>query len=39
MKDAIAIEPFTIAVDEAVLADLRDRIHRTRWADHVGGPG
>lgn len=39
MKDAIAIEPFTIAVDEAVLIDLRDRISRTRWADHLGEPG
>lgn len=29
--EPIAIEPFTIAVDEAVLSDLRDRIKRTRW--------
>ncbi len=36
MPDPISIEPFTIAVDETVLADLRDRIRRTRWPDHVG---
>lgn len=27
------IEPFTIAVEEAVLTDLRERIERTRWPD------
>jgi pimeloyl-ACP methyl ester carboxylesterase len=31
------IEPFTIEVDEAVLADLHDRIRRTRWPDEVEG--
>ena len=39
MADPIAIEPFTIAVDEAALSDLRDRIGRTRWPDHVAGSG
>jgi pimeloyl-ACP methyl ester carboxylesterase len=39
MKDLIVIEPFTIAVDEAVLADLRDRIKRTRWPDSIAGSG
>jgi pimeloyl-ACP methyl ester carboxylesterase len=39
MSDPIAIEPFTIAVDEAVLADLRDRIRRTRWPDRHAGSG
>jgi Epoxide hydrolase N terminus len=39
MSDPIAIEPFTIAVDEAVLADLRDRIWRTRWPDLHAGSG
>src|ERR687898_197273 len=39
MKDAIAIEPFTIAVDEAVLTDLCDRIRRTSWPDHPAGAG
>jgi pimeloyl-ACP methyl ester carboxylesterase len=39
MSDLIAIEPFTIAVDEAVLADLRDRIWRTRWPDLHAGSG
>ncbi len=33
------IEPYTIAVDEAVLVDLRDRIRRTRWPDQVAGSG
>ncbi len=35
----IEIEPFTIAVDEGVLTDLRERIARTRWPDHVLGSG
>jgi pimeloyl-ACP methyl ester carboxylesterase len=39
MEDPIVIEPFTIAVDEAVLADLRDRIKRTRWPDQIAGSG
>jgi len=39
VADPVAIEPFTVAVDEAVLSDLRDRIERTRWADGVGGAG
>lgn len=38
-KDRIAIEPFTIAVEEAVLSDLRERIERTRWPDRTGGSG
>ncbi len=33
------IKPYSIAVDEAVLLDLRDRIKRTRWPDHVEGSG
>ena len=36
MGDPIAVEPFTIAVDETVLADLRDRIRRTRWPNRSG---
>lgn len=39
MQNGIAIEPFTIAVDEALLSDLRDRIHRTRWPDHSASSG
>ena len=31
----MAIEPFTIAVDDAVLSDLRERIARTRWPDEI----
>jgi pimeloyl-ACP methyl ester carboxylesterase len=30
------VEPFEIAVPEADLADLRDRLGRTRWADDFG---
>jgi pimeloyl-ACP methyl ester carboxylesterase len=37
--EPIAIEPFTIAVDEAILSELRDRITRTRWLNHIAGPG
>jgi pimeloyl-ACP methyl ester carboxylesterase len=36
VADPVAVEPFTIAVDEAVLSDLRDRIERTRWPDMDG---
>jgi pimeloyl-ACP methyl ester carboxylesterase len=39
VKDPVAVEPFTIAVDEAVLSDLRDRIRRTCWPDRTGGSG
>jgi pimeloyl-ACP methyl ester carboxylesterase len=35
----ISVEPFTIAVDEAALSDLRDRIRRTRWPDQVDASG
>jgi pimeloyl-ACP methyl ester carboxylesterase len=33
------IEPFTLKVDEAVLADLRARIKGTRWPDQIPGIG
>ncbi len=33
------IEPFTIAVPDPVLEDLRDRLSRTRWPDEVAGAG
>jgi pimeloyl-ACP methyl ester carboxylesterase len=36
---SIEVEPFTIAVDEAVLSDLRDRIKATRWPDRLGESG
>jgi pimeloyl-ACP methyl ester carboxylesterase len=32
-------EPFTIAVPDAVLADLRERLERTRWPDQLPGTG
>ena len=35
----IKLEPFTIAVDEEVLTELRERIARTRWPDHISGSG
>jgi Epoxide hydrolase N terminus len=31
--------PFTVHVDDAVLADLRERLARTRWPDEVAGAG
>ena len=31
--------PFSIHVDESVLADLRDRIGKTRWPDQIPGIG
>ena len=33
------MQPFRIDVPEAVLADLRDRLARTRWPDHIGAYG
>jgi pimeloyl-ACP methyl ester carboxylesterase len=39
VEDPIAIEPFTVAVEDEVLSDLRDRIRRTRWPDHLPGSG
>jgi pimeloyl-ACP methyl ester carboxylesterase len=38
-RRAADITPFTVAVAEEVLADLRDRLHRTRWPqDSPGAP-
>jgi len=34
-----AIEPFEVHVDDAVLADLHDRLARTRFADAIDGTG
>ncbi len=35
--DGTAPRPFTIAVSESVLADLRDRLAQTRWPDQIDG--
>jgi pimeloyl-ACP methyl ester carboxylesterase len=35
----VAIEPFRIAIPEAELADLRERLARTRWPDELPGVG
>src|SRR5262245_58313829 len=37
--DQPAIKPFRIAVDEAVLRDLKERLARTRWPDQLEGAG
>jgi microsomal epoxide hydrolase len=34
-----AIQPFEVHVDDAVLADLRERLARTRWPDQIEGAG
>src|SRR5262245_45033900 len=34
-----AIVPFTIAVPEAVLTDLKERLTRTRWPGEIEGSG
>ncbi|HLF93363.1 MAG TPA: epoxide hydrolase [Planctomycetota bacterium] len=34
-----AIRPYKVHVDDAVLADLRDRLARTRWPDQIEGSG
>ena len=38
MKDVAAV-PFEIAVPDAALDDLRDRLRRTRYADDFGNDG
>src|SRR5262245_33163995 len=35
----VRIEPFTIAIEDAVLDDLRTRIRATRWPDQIPGAG
>jgi pimeloyl-ACP methyl ester carboxylesterase len=35
----VRVEPFTIAVEDGVLADLGERIARTRWPDQIPGIG
>jgi hypothetical protein len=35
----VALRPFRIAVPEAALDDLRDRLARTRWPDELPGVG
>jgi pimeloyl-ACP methyl ester carboxylesterase len=35
----VRVEPFEIAIPDAMLADLRERIRRTRWPDEVEGVG
>jgi Epoxide hydrolase N terminus len=39
MTDPVAIGPFTISVEQAVLSKLRDRIRQTRWPHVVPGSG
>lgn len=39
VEASLPIEPFTIAVGDDVLSDLRDRIGRTRWPDALPGVG
>jgi len=33
------VEPFSIAVPQATLDDLAERLARTRWPDAADGPG
>jgi pimeloyl-ACP methyl ester carboxylesterase len=39
MADTAAIRPFRIAIPQADLDDLRDRLARTRWPDELPGVG
>lgn len=39
VSKVVEIEPFTIAVPDGVLADLRERIERTRWPGGVAAAG
>ena len=34
----MTVQPFTIAIPQADLDDLRERLARTRWIDEVEGP-
>ncbi len=34
-----AIQPFTVAIPDTALADLRARLDRTRWPDELPGVG
>jgi len=36
-QDAESIKPFTIAIPEGVLTDLRERLVKTRWPDQIPG--
>ncbi len=33
----MAVEPFTVHVPDEVLADLRERLARTRWPGEISG--
>lgn len=35
----MTVQPFTIAIDQATLDDLHERLARTRWPDEVDGAG
>lgn len=37
--EAIRVEPFKVAVEDAILRDLKDRLSRTRWPDQIDGTG
>ena len=39
MSSAVRVEPFAIAVPDAVLDELRNRINRTRWPDGIAASG
>jgi hypothetical protein len=39
MTTAMEAEPFTIRVPDETLADLRDRLTRTRWPDEFDTDG
>jgi microsomal epoxide hydrolase len=38
-QEVPAIKPFTIAVPDAALTDLRERLAQTRWPDQIPGSG
>ena len=35
----MTVQPFEINIEPAVLDDLRDQLHRTRWPDEIDGTG
>jgi pimeloyl-ACP methyl ester carboxylesterase len=38
IRSPLPIQPFSIHLDDAVLSDLRERLHRTRWPPAAPGP-
>lgn len=38
-EEPLTVKPFTVHIEDSVLADLRQRLERTRWPDQIPGSG